>query len=140
MESFGEFLNTRNGFYVAVGSFVVSILIFAFIISKTKRREYLGRILIPIAFIELSTIFFLITIGFPHKGEVGPSTVPRLWIAVLIALNLYLLIRGIMGKEEKDPETGRVDTVLLFVVLVILYLIAIQILGYFISSFIFSPL
>ena len=58
MESFGEFLNTRNGFYVAVGSFVVSILIFAFIISKTKRREYLGRILIPIAFIELSTIFF----------------------------------------------------------------------------------
>jgi len=41
MESFGEFLNTRNGFYVAVGSFVVSILIFAFIISKQKGENIL---------------------------------------------------------------------------------------------------
>jgi len=45
-----------------------------------------------------------------------------------------------VGKEEKDPEKGRMDTVFLFLGLVILYLIAIQILGYFISSFIFVML
>ncbi len=134
---FAKFLNTQIGFYIAFSIYVVSLVILGLIISKTPRKKYIGRILIPVGFIELTIIFFLITLGFPKSDQVGPAVVPRLWMGVIVALSLYLLIRGIAGKEGEDPESGRIDTIFLFLGLTILYLLAIQYIGYFVSSVFF---
>ncbi len=133
----GEFLNTQLGFFVSLGGLVVFLLIVALILSHSEKKKFMGRILIPLGFIGLSVIFYLITTGFKKEGDVGPAVVPRLWMFFLVVLNLYLLIRGFTGKEGEDPEKGRIDTVFLFVGLIVLYLVAIQILGYFLSTFLF---
>ncbi len=140
MKALGQFLNTQVGFFVAFGSFVVFLGIAAFIISKTRKRRFMGRILIPLGFIGIAVIFYLITLGFPREQQVGPAIVPQLWIFFLVALNIYLLIRGITGREGEDPEKGRIDTVFLFLALVVIYLVAIQLIGYFISTFFFIVL
>ncbi len=67
----------------------------------------------------------------------GPAIVPRIWIAGLIALNLFILIRAFAGYEEQDPKAGRIDKALLFIGLTIIYLYLIQYIGYFIGTFLF---
>ncbi len=140
MKALGEFLNTQVGFLVAFGSFAIFLGIAAFVVSKTKKRRFMGKILIPLGFIGIAVIFYLITLGFPKEQQVGPAVVPWLWILFLITLNIYLLIRGITGREGEDPKRGRVDTVFLFLGLIVLYLVAIQLIGYFVSTFLFIVL
>ena len=108
-----------------------------FTIYKSKKKKYLGRIALPLFFIELSVLFLIMTLSFHKRDEIGPSVVPRLWIAILIALNIYLIIRTLLDKDEPDPKFGRIDTVLLFFGIVVVYLILTPLIGYFISTFIF---
>ncbi len=112
------------------------LLAVAFLLFFSKKKDYLGQIMIPLFFIFLAFIFFLLTFAFPTNDEVGPSVVPRLWIFLLIPLNLYLLI-DVLKKKEKMIQNGDKNTVFKFVLLLVLYLFSIFYLGYFLSSFLF---
>lgn len=130
-------INKGPGLMISLGILLIIFAIAVFIVYKSTKKNFLGRILIPLAFIEVALLFFLISLGFPQRDEVGPAIVPRIWIAGLIGLSLFILIRALIGYEEQDPKAGRIDKVLLFIGLTILYLYLIQYIGYFISTFIF---
>ncbi|MEA1972634.1 MAG: tripartite tricarboxylate transporter substrate-binding protein, partial [Candidatus Cloacimonadota bacterium] len=118
-------------------SLLIIFIVIGLIIKSSSKKIFLGRILIPLFFIFLSIIFFVISFSFPSNTEVGPSVVPRLWILVLIPLNLILLFDIFRKNKKIESEDDNVSVVFLFIGLLILYLLSIFYLGYFISSFAF---
>jgi hypothetical protein len=122
--------------YLAV---LAILILFAvrIVLNKTFYRQYAGGIMIPLSFLFLIIIFYLVSLNFPPGTKVGPSVVPRLWMFALIPLNLYLLIQSLRQKTDKDFVKGRTEIVFTFIGLLILYLAALVIIGYFISTFIF---
>ncbi|NQT65314.1 MAG: tripartite tricarboxylate transporter TctB family protein [FCB group bacterium] len=116
---------------------VVIFLIIGFVVNRSPKREYLSRIMLPVFFIMLSIIFFIISFSFPSNEKVGPSVIPRLWIFILIPLNIYLLFNILRQKKEIVQERGNTKIIFRFIGLLILYLLSIFYFGYFISSFVF---
>jgi len=116
---------------------VIIFLIIGFVVKRSSRKKYLGRIMLPIFFIMLSMIFFVISYSFPSNEKVGPSVIPRLWIFILIPLNIFLLIDILRQNKEIENIGENKNIVFGFIALLILYLISIFYLGYFISTFVF---
>ncbi|RLC52696.1 MAG: hypothetical protein DRZ79_00765 [Candidatus Cloacimonadota bacterium] len=119
---------------------VLAIFILLFVrifLNRTSYREFAGGITIPLSFIFLIIIFYLVSLNFPEGTKVGPAVVPRLWMFVLIPLNLYLLVQALRKKTDKDSEKGNTKIVFTFIALLVFYLVALVFIGYFISTFIF---
>ena len=132
-----KYFSSGNGL-LYFGIFLIAVFgIIAFIILKSLKREYIGHLLIPIAFIEITVLFLVISLGYGKRGEVGPAVVPRIWAYGFIALNIYILIKTLTGKEEKDPKPGRLDKVPLFLALSVVYILSVKYIGYYIATFIF---
>ena len=106
-------------------------------VHKSHYSAILGRVLVIGFFLIVSILFLLQSMNFPSSSAVGPAVVPRLWIFMLIPLNLLLLFKTFQ-KNEEVAETGpRVDIVLCFVGFLVAYLFAMQVFGYFLSTFVF---
>ncbi len=126
-----------------VGTIIVLIVLGILYIGSIfyLRRPYFngkrGTILVSLALLFLAFLFLYVTFSFPSEEGVGPATVPRLWIGLLIILNIYLIYRVIKGIEDEDKEEGKPQNALKFVVLMIVYIGVLNILGYFISTFLF---
>ncbi|MDY6916279.1 MAG: tripartite tricarboxylate transporter substrate-binding protein, partial [Candidatus Cloacimonadota bacterium] len=106
-------------------------------INRTSLRKMAGEILIPILFILISLLFLLLSFTFPSLEEVSSAVVPRLWIFILIPLNIIVLIKSLRKKEEIKYSSSNVKMVYNFICLLILYLLAMHYIGYFISTFLF---
>jgi len=133
-----KFFEKGIGFWILLGAMIVILAIIAILIFRSSKRRYIGRILIPVFFIELALLFGILALSFPDRGdEVGPGVVPFLWIIGILGLSIFLLIRGLLGSEEEDPAWGSVLNVSLFIAMTILYLIFMQLIGYMISTFIY---
>lgn len=133
-----KFFSKGPGFWLLSTVLVLILIISTIMIRKSSKKEYTGRIVVPLIFIELATLFGIMALSFPQKGdEVGPAVVPILWIAGILGLSIFLLIRGILGYEEVDPPWGKVSSVILYIVMIILYLLIMQLIGYFLSTAIF---
>lgn len=102
----------------------------------SKRNAYTGQAFIPIVMIAFSLLLWAVTFSFPME-EAGPSMIPRLWIFWSVLLCAVLLFFCITGSGDKDPKSGRLGFLALGIGLLVVYYFAINILGYFISSFIF---
>ena len=102
------------------------------IIRRSAKRNYTGRIVFSLFFIEFAAVFGILTLGFPKASidEVGASVVPGLWLFCITGLALYLLFRGLTEKEEKDPEWGKVGKVFIFLGMTVAYLLIMQLIGY----------
>ncbi len=105
----------------------------------SSRREWTGQALVPIVLAAIGLLFFAITFDFPGE-QVGPALIPRIWIVCLVAICLGLIYFTATGKADKDPKAGRIGFVLLGIAMMVAYFIAMQTIGYFISSFIFLAL
>ncbi len=105
----------------------------------SEKKDYAGQAIVPLMMIALSLLFWAITFSFPSE-EAGPAVVPRLWIFWSVLLAGILLVFCFTGKTDKDPRKGRLGFLLTGVILTIVYFFAIEILGYFISSFLFLAL
>ena len=116
---------------------IVILLIIWYIINRLTNRKYLAGIMLPLFFIALSIVFFLVSYTFPNNEKVGPSVVPRLWILILIPLNIFLIIDIVSKKKEIEKNAGNQTVVWGFIGLLVLYLFSIFYIGYFISSFVF---
>ena len=116
---------------------VLAYLIIWFLVRQSQKRKWLEGILIPIFFIFITLVFYLLTFTFPNNEDVGPAIVPRLWIFALIPLNILLLVSIILKKEDIQYTSESSKPVFTFVALLILYLLGIHFLGYFISTFFF---
>ncbi|MBC8384835.1 MAG: tripartite tricarboxylate transporter TctB family protein, partial [Candidatus Cloacimonetes bacterium] len=116
---------------------VMIFLVIGFTVNRSSKRNFSGKIMIPVFFLLLSIILFIISFSFPSNERVGPSVIPRLWIFILIPLNIYVLIDVLRQKKEIEHHNENKNVVFRFIGLLILYLIGILYLGYFISSSIF---
>ncbi len=99
-----------------------------------------GRVMVIGLFLLISVVFYLQSSIFPVSGEVGPAVVPRLWIFVLVPLCLLLLFKTFREKEKVEKGGPRIDIVYTFIGFLIIYLIAMNYIGYFLSTFLFMVL
>jgi putative tricarboxylic transport membrane protein len=133
-----EFLGKRTGFWIMLAVLLIVFVVIMLIVLKSAKKNYTGRIMVPVFFIELGIVFGIMALGFPDKGDVvGPGVVPGLWIIGLLGLSIFLLIRVLIGQEEEDPAWGHVGKVGIMIGMIILYLFIMQIIGYFIATAIF---
>jgi hypothetical protein len=134
--SFLEFFSQGLGLWLLMIGLFVALLVLGIAVRFSKKKEYFGSILLPSTLITGSLIFLAITFGFP-KEEAGPAAIPHLWIFWTVVLCSGILWQIFKGKAKPDPKSGRIAFLLLVVVIVIAYYYAMQIIGYFLSSFLF---
>ena len=116
---------------------IVILILFGIRIYRSNLTHILGRVMVIGFFLIVSTVFYLQSLIFPINSVIGAAAVPRLWITVLIPLNLLLLVRTIKRREEIGASGSKVNLVLTFIGFLVVYLIAMLYIGYFISTFIF---
>jgi len=136
-----------NGWLVSLASgtpftiFALILTLFWILFSYwTYRSAYsaiVGRVVMIGFFLVVSVIFLVQSLHFPNGSAVGPAAVPRLWILMLIPLNLLLLLKTFRHHSEIAASGPRMDIVMTFVGFLVAYLLVMQILGYFLSTFIF---
>lgn len=133
-----KFLGKGPGFWGLLAVLTVIFLGILLIVLKSSKKRYTGRILIPVFFTELAFLFGILTLGFPDRGdEVGPGVVPGLWLIGIFGFSVLLIIRALIKNEDEDPKWGRIDIVAVFIAMTIVYLIIMQIIGYYLATIIY---
>jgi len=130
------YLGEGTGFALLLGAMVLILGGLAFLLLRSPKKEYVGRILFAVFFMELAAVCMVLVLNFRQGGggEVGPRVVPILWLAGISGLSVLLLIRALTGVEEKDPPWGKVGKVAVFIGLTVLYLVLMQYLGYYLTT------
>ncbi len=137
METF-KYFGKGTGLYMMVSVLILLFAVIAFVISRSSKKEYFWRLIIPVFLIEASLGFLMVSLGLPVKGdEVGPSVVPNLWITGIILLSILIIIRTLFGLEDKDPKWGRIGIAGIFLAFTIFYLYMIIYIGYYIATFLY---
>jgi hypothetical protein len=108
-------------------------------VHRSAKKQLFGEILLPCSMIALSILFLFITFGFPSE-EAGPSAVPRLWIFWLCVLSGAIIWQTLKRKDIEVKESGRLGFLLFVTLILVAYYFAMQIIGYFLSTFIFLVL
>lgn len=137
--SFLQFLGEGLGLKILIAGLLAALAGIGIAVRLSGKKEYFGEILIPCALIALSLVFFAVTYSFPTE-EAGPAAVPHLWIFWTVLLCSVILWQVFKGTAKSDPKSGRLGFLLLVIVIVIAYYVAMQTIGYFISSFLFLVL
>lgn len=128
---------TGTHFIVLTVILLIAWLSGSYAVWKSQYSAILGRFMVIGFFLLVSILFLVQSMNFPSSSAVGPAAVPRLWIAMLIPLNLLLLVKT-FRKNDGVAESGpRVDIVLSFIGFLVVYLFVMQLLGYFLSTFAF---
>ena len=105
--------------------------------SREGFRSHLGNLLIPLVLVIVSAVYFLETLDYPEQEDVGPEVIPHLWILFTAIFCAHLIVQSARGKGKADPKAGHVGFVAVFAVWLVAYLVAIENIGYFISTFVF---
>jgi tripartite-type tricarboxylate transporter receptor subunit TctC len=136
-EAEGILANIATGTPFAVLSLILVItwLSTSYGVYKSNYSPILGRFMIIGFFLLVSILFLIQSLNFPSSSAVGPAAVPRLWIFMLIPLNLLLLFKTFRNVKEISDSGPRVDIVLSFIGFLIVYLLVMQVAGYFLSTF-----
>lgn len=133
----GQFLDSLPGLAVMVAALAAVLAALRFPLARWQQGRYTGRVLVVVALMFVALVFLLLSVWFPARGEVSAAAVPRLWVFGLMACCLYLLVRTFRGGEAADPRSDHLSLVLLYMGLSVGYLVLIQLLGFFLSSFLF---
>ncbi len=126
-----------TGTYVVLGILGVLYIMAILYLRDPKFNKKRGTILVSLFLLFLSFLFLYLTFFFPIEEGVGPATVPRLWIGLLIILNVFLIYRVLKGIEEPDSGEGDPVKTIKFIVLMALYIGLLDLVGYFIDTFLF---
>lgn len=101
-------------------------------------ERYIGNLLLPLIVLALVAISFVQTLDFPQPGQdVGPAGVPYLWMLFAAFFCVMLIGQAALKKMPPDPIPGRIGFVILFAGWLAVYLVAIQSVGYYLSTFVF---
>lgn len=134
-----NYLGKGTGLALLIAGLVLAFAVITFVILRSSKRKYAGRLLFPVFFILVSLAFY--TVSFQIKGRlgdaVGPAIVPMLWLVGIIILSIFIIIRTLLGHEKEDPEWGRKGLVLTYLAATIFYLYAIIFIGYYIATFLY---
>jgi len=130
------FFSEGFGLRLLIAILLLSLFGIGVAVCRSGKKEYFGNILLPSGLIALSILFFVITFSFP-KEDVGPDAVPHLWIFWTILLSMVVLYQVLRGTVAPDPELGRISFLIIIICLLVAYYFAMQIAGYFLSTFLF---
>jgi len=104
--------------------------------SKDEPR-FIGNLMLPSAVLVISLVFYYLALGFPDQDEVGPAVVPYLWIVFTVFFSAVLIVQSLRKTITPDPKPGKIAHVWLYAGWLVVYLMAIQTMGYYSSTFIF---
>lgn len=116
---------------------VIIIVLSGYFIFRSRFSNVFGRVMVIGLFLLMSIVFYFQSSIFPVSSDVGPAVVPRLWIFMLAPLCLLLLFKTFREKEKVEKGGPRIDIVFTFIGLLITYLVAMNFIGYFLSTFLF---
>ena len=126
----------RSAIYLSLFYIILLLL------TYSLKRSWLNGDLVIASFLIFFGIYlYLLTFNFPAgklATAVGPASIPRLWIYGLWLFSLWLMVNTIKhpGKKQK-AETSNVSIPLRLIILMILYIVIIQYLGYYVSTLLF---
>jgi len=131
----------KNIWFVLAG-LVVAVALLSMLILKILKKKPTGVMIFSAILIVIGLFFYYLTFNFPQGSltkSVGPASIPRIWIFTLLIFSIWQLINTMRKPEEqikKDPEQ-KIGLVVVFVAMMVLYLIIINVVGYFISTLLF---
>jgi putative tricarboxylic transport membrane protein len=130
-------INISEGLNLALFSLILIIVegIAAWWIAK-HRREFLGGFLVPATLIVFALILWAVSRSFPDE-DIGPKVIPQLWGTLLLVFCCYVIYSVLKRKTDPDPKTGNLKMLAVVVILLLVYFFAMEIIGYFLSSFLF---
>jgi membrane-associated HD superfamily phosphohydrolase len=119
---------------IVMGVFLILYVLNGFSFTKFNYDQIIAGFII-----SFSIIFYYQTLLFniPDKINItSPVLIPRLWIILLVVLNIILILKSKKDKDKKSnrPEKLFTSTVILIITLLLSYLILMQWLGYYIST------
>jgi len=130
-------INISEGLNLALFSLFLVFIegIAAWWVAK-NRREMLGSFLIPASLIVFALILWAVSRSFPDE-DVGPIVIPQLWGTLISVFCGYVIYTILKRKADADPKTGNVKMLAVVVTLLLVYFFSMEVIGYFISSFLF---
>ncbi|MDY2648570.1 MAG: tripartite tricarboxylate transporter TctB family protein [Pyramidobacter porci] len=113
MQELALSLNNPRGLGMIVGVCAAILAVSALFFVVCGKRDRLGALLVPTAFVELSVVFIFLTNGLEEMGGMDSSSklMPYLWSLPLLAVSLFQLIRTWRAPRLKAVGHGRVDKV-----------------------------
>jgi hypothetical protein len=102
----------------------------------SRMRPYLGNILLPSCLIVLSLVSWVFTYEFP-EDVAGAAVIPRLYLFLILVLSGIILLQIFRGKEEAVAGLERKGFLVLTMAVLIVYFLAMPLMGYFLSTFLF---
>ncbi len=119
----------------------VSFLTLVLLTFRFRREWVNGDTVIAAFLIFLSAFLYYLTLDFPRgklASTVGPASMPRLWIYGLWFFSSWLIVQTLRGKNPTENHTGgSVLQPLKLITLMLGYLVIIQYVGYYLSTFLF---
>ncbi|MBT4286749.1 MAG: hypothetical protein HOD92_05370 [Deltaproteobacteria bacterium] len=130
-------INISEGLNLALFSLLLIIIegSAAWWIAK-NRRDMLGSFLVPATLIVFSLILWAVSRSFPDE-DIGPIVIPQLWGTLIVVFCGYVILTIVRRKADVDPKTGNLKMLAVVVFLLLVYFFAMDIIGYFLSSFLF---
>lgn len=127
------------GFAIMLAVFAVIIAVVSFLVYRSRKRAIASTLALSMGFIALGLTVLVLSDNLSHSAFIGneAAMIPRLWVAILIPVALFLIYRAITGQEEEPEEGGRLDKVIAVAAVLILMVLLMESLGYFICSAIF---
>jgi len=105
--------------------------------DSDSKDTYIGNLMLPLIILALGGICYVQTLDFPTGEDVGPAVIPYLWIGFASFFSVSLIVQAALRKGKADPKPGKIGFVILFIGWIVVYLVAIEPVGYFVSSFLF---
>jgi tripartite-type tricarboxylate transporter receptor subunit TctC len=118
---------------IVIGVFLLLLAINKFHVGKINYDQLIAGSIISISiFFYYQTVLFQI----PETGNItSPSLIPRIWIIILILLSIMLLIKSRNTVTKRTSYSPK--TVMIIIALLLIYLVAMQWVGYFITTPVF---
>ena len=118
---------------ISIGVFILLLAINKFNISSIKYDQYIAG-----GVITISLFFYYQTILFEIPSTLNvtsPALIPRIWISILILISIILIFKSKIKSIKQESYSPK--TVLIIIVYLILYLVAMQWVGYYVTTPIF---
>jgi hypothetical protein len=119
---------------------LIGLVGLSMLVRRSSMRRHQGNIMVPCSLIGVSVLFLVLSRDFPVTEGVGPRVVPQLWSVVILILSGLVLVQVLRGRDTVPPRVERLDLLGQVVAVLLGYFVAMNYLGYYLSTFLFIVL